>query len=95
MQPVAAQISRIQSKLQELLKKHQSSLKELEQQQKTNAALQQQQELNEQKIRTLEEKQHILKAAAGKMNDPDKKEFEQAINKYIREIDKCIDLLSE
>ena len=95
MQPIAAQINRIQSKLQDLLKKHQASIKELEQQQKVITGLQQQQELNERKIKTLEEKQHILKAAAGKMNDPDKKEFEQTINKYIREVDKCIGLLSE
>ena len=29
------------------------------------------------------------------MDEKDRKEFEQVINKYIREIDKCIHLLNE
>ncbi len=52
-------------------------------------------ELKDQRINTLEQQQHILKSAAGKMNDKDRKEFEQLINKYIREIDKCIHLLND
>jgi DNA repair exonuclease SbcCD ATPase subunit len=95
MQAVTENITRIQTKLQELLKKYQAAVKEVEHQQKTIASLQQQQSLNERKIKTLEEQQHILRSAAGSMNEPEKKEFEQVIGKYIREIDKCIDLLSE
>ena len=95
MQQVDLHISRINTKLQELLKKHPAALKDLEQQQKRIDTLLQQQSLQEKKIRTLEEQQSILKAAAGSMNPADKKAFEQSINKYIREIDKCIDLLSE
>mgnify|MGYP000848961169 FL=1 len=95
MQQVDLHINRINTKLQELLKKHSAALKELEQQQKRIDTLLQQQILQEKKIRTLEEQQSILKAAAGSMNPADKKAFEQSINKYIREIDKCIDLLSE
>ena len=90
-----AQITRINLKLQELVKKYSLSVKEMEQQQKTIFSLQQQQQLNEKKIKELEEKQYILKSAAGTANEKDKKQFEQVINKYIREIDKCIDLLSE
>ncbi len=95
MQQVQAHITRIQAKLQELLKKHQAALKQSEQQQKTIATLKEQQELNEKKLKTLEEQQYILKSAAGSLNDTDKKAFEQSISKYIREIDKCIALLSE
>ena len=95
MQAVTENITRIQSKLQELLKKYNAAMKEMEQQQKTISTLQQQQSLNEKKIKILEEQQHILRSAAGSMNEPEKKEFEQVISKYIREIDKCIDLLSE
>jgi hypothetical protein len=29
------------------------------------------------------------------MNDADKKEFEKTITQYLKEIDKCINLLSE
>ncbi len=95
MQQVQEHIARIQAKLQELLKKHQSLRKENELQRQTIHTLQQQQQLNEKKIKTLEEQQYYLKSAAGNLSEADKKAFEQSINKYIREIDKCIALLSE
>ena len=95
MQQVEEHINRINSKLQELLKKYALLEKESEQQQKNMLRLEQENELKEAKIKMLEQQQHILKAAAGKMDDPDKKEFEQVINKYIREIDKCINLLND
>jgi len=95
LQQVQTHISRIQAKLQDLLKKQAALVKETSQQQKTIVALQQQQELNEKKIKALEEQQFILKSAAGNLNETDKKAFEQTISKYIREIDKCIALLSE
>ena len=62
--------------------------------QKTIEKLEQEREAKDARIKILEQQQHILKAAAGKMNEPDKKEFEQLINKHIREIDKCINLLN-
>ncbi|MBC7535806.1 MAG: hypothetical protein H7258_08945 [Ferruginibacter sp.] len=95
MQAVTQNITRIQTKLQELLKQYNAALKDVSQQKKLVITLQQQQLHNEQKIRTLEEQQHILRSAAGNMNEKDKKEFEQVIGRYIREIDKCIDLLKE
>ena len=95
MQDVTEKIAGIQSKLFELLKKYHALQKENEQQQKTIATLQAQHLSDGKKIRSLEEQQHILKSAAGTMTDKDKKEFEHVIGKYIREIDKCIDLLSE
>jgi len=95
MQEVENHITRINSKLQELLKKHASLVKENLQQQKNIQRLEQENESKDSRIRVLEQQQHILRSAAGKMNEPDKKEFEQVINKYIREIDKCIHLLND
>ncbi|MEP7166005.1 MAG: hypothetical protein ABI741_14985 [Ferruginibacter sp.] len=95
MKLIEVHINRINSKLQELLKKHASLAKESEQQKKIIQKLEQENELRESKIKALEQQQYILKAAAGKMDEPDKKEFEQVINKYIREIDRCINLLNE
>jgi soluble cytochrome b562 len=95
LKQVEEHISNINNKLQELLKKHAMLVKETEQQQKAIKKLEQENELKENKISLLEQQQHILKAAAGKMSEPDKKEFEQVINKYIREIDKCINLLND
>jgi hypothetical protein len=47
------------------------------------------------RINQLEQQVGILKSAAGKMDEADKKLFEKHINQYIKEIDKCIGLLSE
>ena len=46
-------------------------------------------------INKLEQQVAILKSAAGQMTEPDKKLFEKHINQYIKDIDKCIGLLSE
>ena len=95
MEKLEDHISRISNKLQELLKKHAALVKESAQQQQSIRKLKEEIELKDAKINTLEQQQHILRSAAGKMNDADKKAFEQVINKYIREIDKCINLLNE
>ena len=95
MQKITEHISKVNNKLQELLKKHASLVKECELQQKNMQKLKAEIELKDQRINTLEQHQHILRSAAGKMNDKDRKEFELLINKYIREIDKCIHLLNE
>ena len=95
MNQLEDQIARINSKLQELLKKHAALAKENGLQQKNIQKLEEEMEKKDTRIKLLEQQQHILKAAAGKMNDADKKAFEQEINKYIREIDKCINLLND
>lgn len=95
MQTAAEHITRVQDKLQELLKRYQQLQKECAQQQKLISILQEKELVSEKKIRTLSEQQHILKSASGTMGQADKKEFDVVINRYIREIDKCIDLLSE
>ncbi|HMX78942.1 MAG TPA: hypothetical protein PLG91_01435, partial [Ferruginibacter sp.] len=52
-------------------------------------------ETNAQQVEMLKQQVGILKAAAGNMNEADKKEFEKTINRYLRDIDKCIGILSE
>ena len=42
----------------------------------------------------MKQEQLILKASIGKMDEKEKKLLEQKINSYIRNIDKCISLLS-
>lgn len=95
MEALEAHINKIQSKLQELLKRY-NSLKKLSlEQAETIEKLKQDKESSTKKIKALEEQQYILKSAAGELNQTEKKEFEQIINKYIREIDKCMALLNE
>ncbi len=89
------QIKRIQEKIQQLLKQQQLAQKEnrelkeaLEKMRKESA---QQQEL----IQDLKQKVEVLKISSGNWNEADKKQFEKRIHSYIREIDRCITLLSE
>ncbi len=95
MQEIEGQIARVHVKLQELLKRQANLLKEKAALQQKLAILQADNSVQEKKIKLLEEQQQIFKAAASKMNEADKKAFDLTINRYIREIDKCIALLSE
>ena len=103
MQPLVANImsdleqniKRINDKLQQLLKSYQLLQKDNKRQNDLIATLQEAKEKDREQITTLQEKITILKAAAGKMNEADKKAFEKNISQYIREIDKCIGILSE
>ena len=88
-------IKRINDKLQQLLKSYSLLQKDNERQTRLIAELQLEKEKDQQQIGSLKEQVNILKAAAGQMNEEDKKSFEKNLNQYIREIDKCISLLSE
>ena len=88
-------IKRINGKLQQLLKNYQHLQKENQRQAELIEELKNTKEKDNQQIIVLQEKISILKAAAGKMNEKDKKVFEKTINQYIKEIDKCISMLNE
>ena len=95
MSDLEQHIKRINDKLQQLLKNYQQLQKDNERQVRLIDTLQQAKEKDMQQINELQEKVSILKAAAGQMDEADKKEFEKNINRYVREIDKCIGMLSE
>jgi chromosome segregation ATPase len=95
MSDLEQNIKRINDKLQQLLKNYQLLQKENQRQTELIASLQQTKEKDKELIGSLQEKISILKAATGKMNEADKKAFEKNISQYIREIDKCIGILSE
>ncbi len=95
MEQIENQLVQVQHKAQELLKRYAAGQKQQQQQQTLIQSLREQLSASEKKIRALEEQQHILKSAAGQLTATDKKAFEQSISRYIREIDKCIALLSE
>lgn len=88
-------IKRINDKLQQLLKNYQQLQKDNRRQSDLIKELQESKLKDREQIAALQEKVTILKAAAGKMNEADKKAFEKNISQYIREIDKCIGILSE
>lgn len=95
MQNLEENIKRINSKLQHLLKNYQLLQKDNERQTKLIASLQLSKEIDTKHVVELQEQVNILKAATGQMNDEDKKAFERNIGRHIREIEKCIGLLSE
>jgi uncharacterized phage infection (PIP) family protein YhgE len=95
MSDLEQHIKRINDKLQQLLKNYQQLQKENSRQSELIKQLKAAKDKDTQQITALQEKVSILKAATGKMNEADKKEFEKNISQYIREIDKCIGILSE
>jgi predicted nuclease with TOPRIM domain len=89
------QIERIRLKIQAVLKKQQSLEKENE---KLKAELDRRSGIEQElkgKVSQMEEQVNLLKASSGQMDDASKKAFEKQLNHYIREIDRCIAMLSQ
>lgn len=88
-------IKRIQEKLERLLKQYNDLQKENNLLKKEIEKSSRQAAANQQTIETLKQQVEVLKITSGHWDENDKKEFEKRINHYIKEIDKCIALLSE
>lgn len=88
-------IANVQNKLQQLLKQYDFLLKENDKQQQLITALQTEQLANREQLETLRQQNLVLKASVSDMDPADKKELEQKISQYIKNIDKCISLLSQ
>ncbi len=95
MNNLEAHIKLINEKLQQLLKKHVALKKENGNLNDEVKKLRQKEEDYKSTLYELDQKVNILKAASGQMTEADQKEFEKRINQYIKEIDKCIGLLSD
>jgi hypothetical protein len=89
------QLTRITAKLQQLLRKHEVLLKENEKLRTEVAELRLKQDFNTGKIAELEQSVAVLRTLTGNMEEQDKKALEKQLNHYIREIDRCIAMLSE
>ncbi|HET9744124.1 MAG TPA: hypothetical protein VFP97_00340 [Chitinophagaceae bacterium] len=95
MAEIEVQLKRIQDKLQQVLKDHSALQKEnlrLKEELDKNRT---QSFVNQQTIEDLKQQVDVLKITSGDWDQGDKKEFEKRINSYIKEIDRCIALLSE
>ncbi|MBS1510772.1 MAG: hypothetical protein JST86_08035 [Bacteroidetes bacterium] len=95
MQELQTNIKRVNDKLQRLLRLYQQLLKDNQRQSKLIKELENTSEKQAQTIAVLQQQNEILKVSSGNMSAEDKKAFEKHINQYLREIDKCIGLLSE
>ena len=54
-----------------------------------------QSEKTKETLETLEQQNLLLKASVSNMDPADKKAMEQKLNQYIKNIDKCISLISQ
>ena len=95
MSDLETQLKRIQDKLQQVLKEYAALQKE-------NLRLKEELDKNrtqsfshQRNIEDLKQQVDVLKITSGDWDPNDKKEFEKRINSYIKEIDRCIALLSE
>ncbi|MBL7741581.1 MAG: hypothetical protein JNK14_20350 [Chitinophagaceae bacterium] len=95
MTATEAQLKRIQSKLQQLVKqytalqKENSQLKAELQDERKHTAVQQD------IVDSLKQQVDVLRYSSGEMSGADKKEFEKKISFYVKEIDRCITMLSQ
>lgn len=95
MNSLEQHIQRINEKLQLLLKQYRTLQKENE---KLKKELADTKALHIEKNRQLEELEQrvaILKTATNNMKEEDKRDLEKRLNVYIKEIDRCISMLSE
>ena len=95
MSEIEDHIKRVSNKLQQLLKQYLFLQKENERLKESVKELQLAKEQETEQIGRLQQQVSILKTSIGQMTETDKKIFEKQINQYIKEIDKCIGLLSE
>ena len=82
-------------KLQQLLKKYATLQKENEVLRNDLNASQKKQTDYKLMVDELNQKVNILQAASGQMTNKDQKDFEKKITQYIKELEKCIGILSE
>ncbi len=95
MNTTEEQLTRIQDKLQQLLKQHAAARRENEKLKAELGIAQEKLSLQQLYLDELRQQVSILKLNAGGMNERDKKEIEKKINSYLKEIDRCIALLGE
>lgn len=95
MSNIEAHIKSVNEKFQQLLKNHAALKKENSNLKNELNNLKEKEVEYKYSLHETEQKINILKVASGQMDEKDKKEFEIRINRYIKEIEKCIRLLSE
>jgi predicted nucleic acid-binding Zn-ribbon protein len=95
MNNLETHIKSVNEKLQQLLKKHIALKKDNENLREELKKCKEKEAEYKYALHDLDQKVYVLKAASGQMSEVDQKEFEKRINQYIKEIDKCVGLLSD
>ena len=95
MDAMQHQLKRMTDKLQQAVQRYQLLQKEHEQLNKEVQLLREKEKARQIRMDELEMKVTALQTVTGQLSEPEKKEVEKRINRYIREIDRCIALMSE
>ena len=95
MNETDVQLKRIQNKLQQLLKKHIVLQKENGWLKAELDSTKKEVSIQQETLENLKQHVDVLKYSNGEMSETDKKEFEKKINSYVKEIDRCIVMLSQ
>jgi chromosome segregation ATPase len=95
MQQTDQHLERIQQKIQRLLKAYNMLLSEKKDLLKKVEELKNQKEQQTILIDELQQKLQLLKAAKSELSEDEKKAFEKRLTEYIKEVDRCIVMLSE
>ena len=88
-------LKRIQDKLQLLLKQHVILQKENQSLKEELGQLRKQADEFNTSSETLRQQVEILKYNNGEMDEAEKKQFEKRLNSYLKEIERCITMLSQ
>ena len=92
---VAAQIQRIQDKLQQLLRQRDLLLKENGKLKEDLRKAQESQAGDNKRLELLRQQVEVLRVTNTAMSEGEKRELEKRLGQYIREIDRCIAMLEE
>ena len=90
-----ANLKRILDKVQQLMRRSKSLQQESDRLRHTLADTEDKLKQAQEHINLLRTQLDVLKLNAGELNAADKKEIEKKLNGYLKEIDRCIALLSE
>ena len=95
MEGLQDQLKRVTEKLQQVVQRYHLLQKEHEQLSREVTALRDKEKARIIRIDELEMKMTALQSVTVQLSETEKREVEKRINRYIREIDRCIALLSE
>jgi len=89
------QLSRINEKMQDLLRRYEALQKENERLRGELIPAKEREIAFMERIGQLEQKIMILKTSSATMDERDKKELDKKLHGYLKDIDRCISMLSE
>jgi chromosome segregation ATPase len=90
-----ANLKRILDKVQQLMRRSKAMQQESDRLRRTLTETEEKLRQAQEQTNLLRMQLDVLKMNAGELNTADKKEIEKKLNGYLKEIDRCIALLSE